>query len=253
MYPCACWVEFCSTNTVAVPASLVICFLCYWTYFSHKYRYAIIADVNMQDLNIIFYIVVLIMSVVIHEVAHGYAALYFGDQTAKFAGRLTLNPIKHLDLFGSVLIPMLLVITKAPFLIGWAKPVPYNPNNLRDQKKGTLWVASAGILANLAIAVLFGLAIRLNASFDILGGSFNSLASIVVLLNIVLAVFNLIPIPPLDGSKILFTLLGQKSFGVQRFFEKYTFIILIFFLFFLWGYVTPVVYTLFKLVTGFSL
>ena len=88
----------------------------------------------MDATNAIFYIVILIMSVVIHEVSHGFMAEYFGDKTARFAGRLTLNPIKHLDLFGSILLPALLVISHSPFLIGWAKPVPYNPNNLRNRK-----------------------------------------------------------------------------------------------------------------------
>ena len=119
----------------------------------------------MQGISPIFYIIVLIMSVVIHEVAHGYAALKYGDTTAKYAGRLTLNPLKHLDLYGSVIIPLLLVITNAPFLIGWAKPVPYNPNNFRpeDRRAGTFWVASAGILANLALAVFF---FRLSKSYN---------------------------------------------------------------------------------------
>ncbi len=207
----------------------------------------------MQDLNPIFYIVVLLMSVVIHEVAHGYAALYFGDQTAKYQGRLTLNPLKHLDPFGSVILPLILVLTQAPFLIGWAKPVPYNPDNLRDKFKGTLWVASAGILANLAIALFFGLLIRVAIYFSILGPTFVSLASIVVLLNVVLAIFNLVPIPPLDGSKILFTLLGTKGGKVQALAEKYSLILLLIFIFWLWDFISPVIFWMFRLITGISL
>lgn len=207
----------------------------------------------MQDLNPIFYIIVLLMSVVIHEVAHGYAALYFGDKTAQYAGRLTLNPLKHLDPFGSVILPLLLVLSSAPFLIGWAKPVPYNPANLRDQKKGTLLVASAGILANLAIAVFFGIIIRISLAFGLMGESFISSASIVVLLNIVLAVFNLIPIPPLDGSKILFTLMGHNGRKLEALSTKYSLFILLFFIFFLWKFITPVVYSLFSLITGLGL
>lgn len=207
----------------------------------------------MPDLNSIFYIIVLLMSVVVHEVAHGYAALYFGDKTAEYAGRLTLNPLKHLDPFGSVILPLLLVISNAPFLIGWAKPVPYNPANLRDQKKGVLWVASAGILVNLAIAIFFGLVIRLSVATGILGPSFVSLASVIVLLNIVLAIFNLIPIPPLDGSKILFTLLGNSGRKLEALSTKYSLFILLFFIFFLWKFISPVVYSLFALITGLSL
>lgn len=193
------------------------------------------------------------MSVVVHEVAHGYAALYFGDKTAEYAGRLTLNPLKHLDPFGSVILPLLLVISNAPFLIGWAKPVPYNPANLRDQKKGVLWVASAGILVNLAIAVLFGLVIRISVATGVLGESFISLASVIVLLNIVLAIFNLIPIPPLDGSKILFTLLGNSGRKLEALSTKYSLFVLLFFIFFLWKFISPVVYSLFSLITGLSL
>jgi Zn-dependent protease len=193
------------------------------------------------------------MSVVVHEVAHGYAALYFGDKTAEYAGRLTLNPLKHLDPFGSVILPLILVISNAPFLIGWAKPVPYNPANLRDQKKGVLWVASAGILVNLAIAIFFGLVIRLSVATGILGPSFVSLASVIVLLNIVLAIFNLIPIPPLDGSKILFTLLGNSGRKLEALSTKYSLFILLFFIFFLWKFISPIVYSLFALITGLSL
>ncbi len=193
------------------------------------------------------------MSVVIHEVAHGYAALYFGDKTAEYAGRLTLNPLKHLDPFGSVILPLILVISNAPFLIGWAKPVPYNPANLRDQKKGVIWVASAGILVNLAIALFFGLVIRLSVFTGILGPSFISLASIVVLLNIVLAVFNLIPIPPLDGSKILFSFLGNYGRKLESFSTKYSLFILLFFIFFLWKFISPVIYFVFELITGMSI
>ena len=97
------------------------------------------------------------MSVVIHEVAHGFMAEYFGDQTARYAGRLTLNPLKHLDMFGSILLPAILVLTQSPFLFGWAKPVPYNEANLSNKKWGTIAVAGAGVLANFSIAIFFGI------------------------------------------------------------------------------------------------
>lgn len=192
------------------------------------------------------------MSVVIHEIAHGYAALSYGDHTAEFEGRLTLNPIKHLDLYGSIILPLFLILVQAPFLIGWAKPVPYNPDNFRADKKriANLWVASAGILVNLAIAFFFGIIIRLSGYFSFVPESIVPLAGVVVLVNIVLAIFNLIPIPPLDGSKILFSLLGNKSFKLQRFLEKYSLVILIVFIIFLWKFVTPVIFILFKFLTG---
>ncbi len=207
----------------------------------------------MQEADAVFYIVVLIMSVVIHEVAHGYAALRFGDNTAKYQGRLTLNPLKHLDMFGSVFLPLILIITKAPFLIGWAKPVPYNPNNFRpeDRRAGTLWVASAGILANLAIAAFFGIIIRLSAVLG-LPETVVSLSLVIVLLNIVLAIFNLVPIPPLDGSKILFAALGYKSAKLEAWLERYSIFVLLIFIFFVWEFLVPAVYFLMRLVTGLS-
>ena len=194
------------------------------------------------------------MSVVIHEIAHGYAALHYGDHTAEYQGRLTLNPLKHLDLYGSVLLPVLLIVTNAPFLIGWAKPVPYNPANFKPEERrvASIWVASAGILANIAIAVFFSIIIRLSGSFHFIPESFIPLASVIVLLNIVLAIFNLIPIPPLDGSKILFGLLGYKALKFERFFERYSILVLLFFVFFLWQFITPVIYLIFSLLTGLS-
>ena len=165
----------------------------------------------MQETHPVFYVVILIMSVVIHEIAHGYAALRFGDHTAEYQGRLTLNPLKHLDLYGSILLPLLLVISNAPFLIGWAKPVPYNPDNFSPEERrvASIWVASAGILANLAIAIFFSIVIRLASVLSFIPDQIIPLASVIVLLNIVLAVFNLLLFSPLDGSKILFGFLGQ--------------------------------------------
>lgn len=149
--------------------------------------------------DIIFLIAILVMSVVIHEVSHGFAANWLGDPTAKLQGRLTLNPISHIDPMGSVILPTILVLSGSPFLFGWAKPVPYNPYNLR---RGGRWaeaiVAAAGPAANLVIALVFGLLIR----FSILPADITNLAVSIVFLNILLAVFNLIPIPPLDGSKV---------------------------------------------------
>lgn len=206
----------------------------------------------MQETSPIFYIAVLIISVIIHEIAHGYAALHYGDHTAEYQGRLTLNPLKHLDPYGSVILPLLLVLTHAPFLIGWAKPVPYNPENFApaERKIATLWVASAGILANLAIAVFFSLIIRLTLATSIIPASIIPLAGVIVLLNIVLAVFNLMPIPPLDGSKIFFSFGGRKMMQVERFFEKYSIFVLIFFVFFIWQFITPVIFFIFSFLTG---
>ncbi|MEK7105886.1 MAG: site-2 protease family protein, partial [Patescibacteria group bacterium] len=164
----------------------------------------------MQAIDGVFYVIILIMSVVIHEFAHGYVAYRLGDNTARDSGRLTLNPLKHLDPFGSVILPLLLILMKAGFVIGWARPVPYNPNNLRNKRYGEILVSVAGILANLAVAILFGLLMRYATLFGIppfnpdplLMHPFYNITSIIVLTNLVLALFNIIPIPPLDGSKI---------------------------------------------------
>ena len=209
----------------------------------------------MQAIDGIFYVIVLIMSVVVHEFSHGYTAYLLGDNTARLSGRLTLNPIKHLDLFGSVILPLLLIISKAGFVIGWAKPVPYNPANLRDEKKGTFLVAIAGILANLFIAVIFGLMIRFAPYvLDVaLLGQFYKIASIIVLLNLVLVLFNLIPIPPLDGSKILFSFLPVKYRYIENFLEKWGMFVLLFFIIFLWSRVSPLIFIAFQLITGVSL
>ncbi len=195
------------------------------------------------------------MSIVIHEFAHGYSAYLLGDNTARSQGRLTLNPLKHLDPFGSVLLPLLLIMMKAGFVIGWARPVPYNPANLRNEKKGTFIVAIAGILANLFIAILFGLLIRYAGLF--IGVSyltaFYKIASIIVITNLVLFLFNIIPIPPLDGSKILFSFLPYKYRYIENFLEKWGMFVLLFFIIFLWKNVSPFIFTMFRFITGFNI
>ncbi|MAF59389.1 MAG: site-2 protease family protein [Candidatus Pacebacteria bacterium] len=160
-----------------------------------------------MQIDFVFIIIVLILSVVVHEVAHGYAANMLGDPTARIAGRLTLNPIRHLDLFGSILLPGLLVLSSSPFLFGYAKPVPYNPYNLRNQKWGEAWVAAAGPLINIVIALFFAVLIRVGVAGNFLTPAFVELASVIIYINVLLAVINLLPIPPLDGSKVLSVIL----------------------------------------------
>jgi len=194
------------------------------------------------------------MSVVIHEVAHGYTAYLLGDNTARNSGRLTLNPLKHLDPFGSVLLPLILVLTNAGFVIGWAKPVPYNPANLRNEKKGTFLVAIAGIIVNLFIAIVFGLLMRLAPMLGIPATSgFYQITSIIVILNLVLAIFNLIPIPPLDGSKVLFSFLPFKYRYIENFLEQWGMMLLLIFIIFGWDKVAPIIFVLFRLLTGVTL
>lgn len=146
--------------------------------------------------------VILIGSVVIHEVSHGYAANALGDPTARLQGRLTLNPIPHLDPVGSFLIPGLLIITGAPFVFGWAKPVPFNPYNIRNQRTGEAIIAAAGPASNIALAAIAALIFRLSGAD---GGALGGFLVLAVIINLVLAIFNLVPIPPLDGSKLLFS------------------------------------------------
>ena len=191
------------------------------------------------------------MSVVIHEVSHGYAADLQGDPTARLAGRLTLNPISHLDLFGSIIVPILGYLTIGiPF--GWAKPVPFNPYNVRNQRWGEAIIAFAGPLSNLVLATFFGLLIR-NAGSLHLSQAFLDLSMYVVLINIGLACFNLIPIPPLDGSKILFSILPFNFSGrVREIFESYGLFLMIFVIYFGGSWIRPFVIFLFKLLTGIN-
>lgn len=189
------------------------------------------------------------MSIVIHEVSHGFMAEYFGDDTARNAGRLTLNPIPHLDMFGSILLPAILVLSHSPFLFGWAKPVPYNPNNLSNKKWGTIAVASAGVLANLLIAIIFGIIIRLSSGIA-LQSNFYFITSVIVIVNLALAIFNLVPIPPLDGSKILFSFLPERAFSFILAYERYSLILLLVFIVFFSDYLAPILGYLFHLFTN---
>lgn len=193
------------------------------------------------------------MSVVIHEVSHGFAAYYFGDMTAKDQGRLTLNPLKHLDPFGSVILPALLVLSQTGFVFGWAKPVPYNPNNLSNKRWGTMVVASAGIISNFALAIFFSIIIRVAPLLHITSQAFYSITAIIVLVNLVLAIFNLVPLPPLDGSKILFNLLPARFAHIERWLERYALVVFLFLVLFLWNFISPVITTFFRLLTGFAI
>ena len=196
-------------------------------------------------------IVILIFSVIIHEVSHGYMADYLGDPTARLQGRLTLNPLKHIDPVGSILVP--LITSFAGFTFGWAKPVPFNPYNLKNRRSGEFLIALAGPLSNISIALIFGLLIRfVAANYDIYSSTVNSfiqVTSYIVVINIVLAVFNLVPLPPLDGSKLLFSILPEKHVRLCHIIEAYGPIWILLIVLFLWQIISPVIPWIFSLIT----
>ena len=203
---------------------------------------------TMQGFEFIFVIAVLIVSVIVHEISHGYAAERLGDPTARLAGRLTMNPLPHLDILGSLIFPTLSYFLGG-FIVGWAKPVPYNPDNMRNPRWGGAIVAAAGPLVNVAIALIFGLLIRFASALG-LPDAFIFISSFVVFINIVLAFLNLMPIPPLDGSKILFAILPYRFYRVQEILEQYGLVVLLFIIFFLWKFLLPAPYFVFKMITG---
>lgn len=198
---------------------------------------------------IFFQLIVLLFSAVIHEVAHGAAANALGDPTAKNMGRLTLNPLRHLDPFGSVILPLLLFVFRSPFVFGWAKPVPYNPYNLRWVRFGPAAVALAGPLSNIGIVAALGLYLLFFGSTITV---FNSLIATAIFINIWLALINLVPVPPLDGSKILFAFLPARFEKVRYDLERYGLFIALFILFFGISVIASFADIIFRLIAGTS-
>lgn len=179
--------------------------------------------INQDPGAVVFRVLILVFSVVIHEVSHGAAAYALGDPTAKNAGRLTLNPLPHIDFIGSIVLPIFIGI-------GWAKPVPYNPYYLRNQRWGPFLVGIAGPLSNIVVALFFGLMIRFRdiAAFSFVDPMFFGIATGIVFLNLALAVFNMIPIPPLDGSKVLFLILPRGWAYGMTLLEQYGILLILF-------------------------
>jgi Zn-dependent protease len=220
---------------------------------------------------IIFEFIVLIFSAILHEVAHGYEAERLGDDTARRAGRLTLNPLAHLDPFLSLFMPLILLFTTGFFFAG-AKPVPYNPNNLKNPRTGAVKVALAGPITNLGLAVIFGvLAAILPVAAAMKGAIFNAIAGagaipvftgsfdgayflflVIVYINVLLGIFNLVPIPPLDGSKLLFLILPPTpaTYRFMYFMERWGLLLVLVFVFFGFQLIFPVINFFFALFAG---
>ncbi|HBV58003.1 MAG TPA: site-2 protease family protein [Candidatus Magasanikbacteria bacterium] len=206
----------------------------------------------MDFFSLIFYFIIIIPSAIIHEYAHGWMAWMLGDPTAKYAGRLSLDPRVHIDKWGTILLPIFLYfISGGSFVFAYAKPVPYNPYNLKNQKWGPAMVGLAGPAANIATALIFSIFIRAvgipSSSFIF---SIISFFTLIVYANIVLAIFNLMPIPPLDGSKILYAVLPDSAYKVREFLERYSIFLLFFFIFFAFRLISPVIEAVFRMMVG---
>lgn len=201
------------------------------------YRTSTLMYYNGVHMNVplfIFQLIVLVFSVIIHEISHGFVAERLGDPTARNAGRLTLNPIKHIDPIGSIALPLLLSLIPGGVVFGWAKPVPYDPRFFKKPKRDAALVAAAGPVSNFILAAIFA------AVFHIFGfGSFGELLSLIVVVNIALAIFNLVPIPPLDGSKILFGFFPRKWNKIERTLEQYGFFFFLIFIMFGIDFIAP--------------
>lgn len=202
-----------------------------------------------QFATVLFYFFIIIPSAIIHEYAHGWMADRLGDPTARYAGRLTLNPKAHIDLWGTILLPlMLLFLSGGSFLFAYAKPVPYNPYNLKNQKWGPALVGLAGPLANFLLAASFALLLRLPLGFN---ETLSSFFQIIVGANVMLMIFNLVPIPPLDGSKILDAFLPASAHNFRRFLFQYGPILFILFIFFFADLLSPIISLATRLLIGY--
>jgi len=211
-------------------------------------------------LEIVFIVIIYFFSIVIHEVAHGAAAYMLGDPTAKNAGRLTLNPLPHIDPFGTVLLPLVMALPAffgaRPLIFGWARPVPFNPMFFKNIRRGTFLVSIAGVSANLSLAIIFSVFLRFLD--PLLSGylsavmiqSLATVFSTVVIANLVLGIFNLFPIPPLDGSRVFFSLLPDRFTKLQMMLEQYGLFLLIALIVFLPGLLSSLVFFAFRLLVG---
>lgn len=197
-----------------------------------------------------FFFIVIIFSAIIHEYSHGWFADRLGDPTARLSGRLTLNPVPHIDMVGTILLPAAMYfLTAGRIFFGYAKPVPVNPSNMRNPRSGGAMTAFAGPASNFVIALIFGAIIRFLPDV-VFTTPFPLFLSIIVQVNLLLAVFNLVPIPPLDGSKILFAVLPSQFNDIKVYMEAYGWFFLLFFIFFFFQLIIPVIEFLYFAFTG---
>ena len=201
----------------------------------------------------ILVIVILFLSIVFHEYAHGWVAHKLGDATPKLSGRLTLNPFAHIDTFGTVILPLLLlIVSEGRFAIGYAKPVPINPYNFKNPKKGIMWVGIAGPLTNITLATAFIFLTKIFTMLNIITSQsiIYAIFSYGIFINLILAIFNILPIPPLDGSKVVTTFLPYKQARSYLRMEMIGFILIIslILLGFLHWFIFPIVKFIFSLV-----
>jgi len=195
----------------------------------------------MEFLTPLAQIVIVLYSIILHEVAHGAVANALGDPTAARAGRLTLNPISHIDPIGTILVPLIMAIVPGGVIFGWAKPVPYNPFNLHG-RYDEVKVALAGPATNIVIAGLFSLMLRISSTGIFVFSEFVvGILVFGIVINVWLAFFNLVPIPPLDGSKLLFLFIPKENWRLRLTLERYGMMFLLFFIFFGVQFIHPLV------------
>ncbi len=176
---------------------------------------------------IIFFSIPVMFAITIHEAAHGYVAKYFGDNTAYSQGRVSLNPLRHIDLIGTILVPLIFLLLPGNFLFGWAKPVPVNFNALRNPKKHMLWVAAAGPVANLIMAFLWAMVLSITPSSGAFAVALQAMALAGIIVNVLLMLLNLLPILPLDGGRITVSLLPESAARAYAKMEPYGIVIVI--------------------------